>query len=111
MTRVERKQQLIDLIERAKDLGYLTFSDVNDVLPDDIEEDQLGQVLTILRDFGIQLFESAPDSDELLTKEGETFDDAAAEARFWHWRKSMPNSVVPPIRCVCTCAKWGRSNS
>ncbi len=80
MTRVERKQQLIDLIERAKDLGYLTFSDVNDVLPDDIEEDQLGQVLTILRDFGIQLFESAPDSDELLTKEGETFDDAAAEA-------------------------------
>ncbi|MBD3822383.1 MAG: RNA polymerase sigma factor RpoD [Thiotrichales bacterium] len=80
MTRVERKQQLIDLIERAKELGYLTFSDVNDVLPDDIEEDQLGQVLTILRDFGIQLFDSAPDSDELLTKEGETFDDAAAEA-------------------------------
>ncbi|MDR9497985.1 MAG: RNA polymerase sigma factor RpoD [Hydrogenovibrio sp.] len=80
MTRVERKQQLIDLIERAKDLGYLTFSDVNDVLPDDIEEDQLGQVLTILRDFGIQLFESAPDAEELLTQEGETFDDAAAEA-------------------------------
>ncbi|WP_024850452.1 RNA polymerase sigma factor RpoD [Hydrogenovibrio kuenenii] len=80
MTRVERKQQLIDLIERAKELGYLTFSDVNDVLPDDIEEDQLGQVLTILRDFGIQLFDSAPDADELLTKEGETFDDAAAEA-------------------------------
>ncbi|KUJ72835.1 RNA polymerase sigma factor RpoD [Thiomicrospira sp. WB1] len=80
MTRVERKQQLIDLIERAKDLGYLTFSDVNDVLPDDIEEDQLGQVLTILRDFGIQLFESAPDAEELITQEGETFDDAAAEA-------------------------------
>ena len=80
MTRVERKQQLIDLIERAKDLGYLTFSDVNDVLPDDIEEDQLGQVLTILRDFGIQLFESAPDAEELITQEGETFDDAAAES-------------------------------
>ncbi|BBP42813.1 RNA polymerase sigma factor RpoD [Thiosulfativibrio zosterae] len=80
MTRVERKQQLIDLIDRAKELGYLTFSDVNDVLPDDIEEDQLGQILTILRDFGIQLFDSAPDADELLTKEGETFDESAAEA-------------------------------
>ncbi len=80
MTKVERKQQLIDLIERAKDLGYLTYADVNDVLPDDIEEDQLGQVLTILTDFGIQLFDSAPDEDELLTKEGERFDDAAAEA-------------------------------
>lgn len=80
MTRVERKQRLIDLIERAKDLGYLTFSDVNDVLPDDIEEDQLGQVLTILKDFGIRLFDSAPDMDELLTKEGTSFDEAAAEA-------------------------------
>ena len=80
MTKVERKQQLIDLIERAKDLGYLTYADVNDVLPDDIEEDQLGQVLTILTDFGIQLFDSAPDEDELLTKDGERFDDAAAEA-------------------------------
>ncbi|MDG6777236.1 RNA polymerase sigma factor RpoD [Thiomicrorhabdus sp. zzn3] len=80
MTKVERKQQLIDLIERAKELGYLTYADVNDVLPDDIEEDQLGQVLTILKDFGIQLFDSAPDEDELLTKDGELFDDAAAEA-------------------------------
>ncbi|HEY9018633.1 RNA polymerase sigma factor RpoD [Thiomicrospira sp.] len=80
MTKVERKQQLIDLIERAKDLGYLTYADVSDVLPDDIEEDQLGQVLTILTDFGIQLFDSAPEEDELITKEGGAFDEAAAEA-------------------------------
>lgn len=80
MTKVERKQQLIDLIERAKDLGYLTYADVNDVLPDDIEEDQLGQVITILTDFGIQLFDSPPEEDELLTKEGGAFDEAAAEA-------------------------------
>ena len=80
MTKVERKQQLIDLIERAKDLGYLTFADVNDVLPDDIEEDQLGQVLTILKDFGIKLFDSAPDEDELMQEDGGAFDDAAAEA-------------------------------
>jgi RNA polymerase primary sigma factor len=80
MTKVERKQQLIDLIERAKQLGYLTFADVNDVLPDDIEEDQLGQVLTILRDFGIKLFDAAPDEDELMQQEGGAFDDAAAEA-------------------------------
>ncbi|GKT12566.1 MAG: RNA polymerase primary sigma factor [Thiomicrorhabdus sp.] len=80
MTKVERKQQLIDLIERAKELGYLTFADVNDVLPDDIEEDQLGQVLTILKDFGIKLFDSAPDEDELVTQEGGVFDEAAAEA-------------------------------
>ena len=80
MTKVERKQQLIDLIERAKELGYLTFADVKDVLPDDIEEDQYGQVLTILQDFGIKLFDTPPDEDELLTSEGGAFDDAAAES-------------------------------
>jgi RNA polymerase primary sigma factor len=80
MTKVERKQQLTDLIERAKDLGYLTFSDVNDVLPDEVNEDQLGQVITILKDFGIQLFDSAPDEDDLMTSDGQVFDEAAAEA-------------------------------
>jgi RNA polymerase primary sigma factor len=80
MTKVERKQQLIDLIERAKELGFLTFADVNDVLPDDIEEDQLGQVLTILKDFGIRLYDSVPDEDELLAEGQSVFDEAAAEA-------------------------------
>ncbi len=80
MTKVERKQQLTDLIECAKDLGYLTFSDINDVLPDDIDEDQLGQIITILKDFGIQMFDSAPDQDELITGDGQVFDGAAAES-------------------------------
>ncbi len=80
MTKVERKQQLIDLIERAKELGFLTFADVNDVLPDDIEEDQLGQVLTILKDFGIRLYDAVPDEDELLTQDHSVFDEAMAEA-------------------------------
>ncbi len=80
MTKIERKQQLIDLIERAKELGFLTFADVNDVLPDNIEEDQLGQVLTILKDFGIRLFDVVPDEDELLAQEGNMFDEVAAEA-------------------------------
>ena len=79
-TRQERKQQLIDLIDRAKELGYLTYSDVNDVMPDDAEEDQVNQVITILKDFGIPFFESPPDPDELLTVEGGVFDEKAAEA-------------------------------
>ncbi len=79
MTKVERKQQLIDLIERAKELGFLTFADVNDILPDDIEEDQLGQVLTILKDFGIRLYDAVPDEDELLTQDHSVFDETMAE--------------------------------
>lgn len=80
MAKIERKQQLTDLIERAKELGFLTFADVNDVLPDDIEEDQLGQVLTILKDFGIRLYDAVPDEDELLTQDHRAFDETMAEA-------------------------------
>ncbi len=80
MTKVERKQQLIDLIERAKDVGYLTFLMVNDVLPDDIDEDQLGQVITILKDFGIRLSEAPLEQDEIIAGDGQVFDEAAAEA-------------------------------
>ena len=79
-TRVERKQQLIDLVERAKDLGYLTYADINDVMTEDVEEDQLAQVITILKDFGIRLFDSPPDEEELIAQEGGVFDEAAAEA-------------------------------
>jgi len=79
-TRVERKQQLIDLVERAKELGYLTYADVNDVMTEDVEEDQLAQVITILKDFGIRLFDSPPDEEELIAQEGGVFDEAAAEA-------------------------------
>ncbi|HIE40070.1 MAG TPA: RNA polymerase sigma factor RpoD, partial [Thiomicrorhabdus sp.] len=80
MAKIERKQQLTDLIERAKELGFLTFADVNDVLPDDVEEDQLGQVLTILKDFGIRLYDAVPDEDELLTQDHRAFDETMAEA-------------------------------
>ncbi len=79
-TRQERKQQLIDLIDRAKELGYLTYADVNDVMPEEVEEDQVNQVITILKDFGIPFFESPPDQDELMTVEGGVFDEKAAEA-------------------------------
>ena len=80
MTKVERKQQLIDLIERAKEVGYLTFLMINDVLPDDIDEDQLGQVVTILTDFGIRLSDTPLEQDELIAGNLPIFDEAAAEA-------------------------------
>lgn len=79
MTKVARKQQLIDLIEKAKELGYLTYADVNDVLPDDVDEDQQSQIMTILGDFGIPMFETPPDEDELLAGEVVLFDEAAAD--------------------------------
>ncbi len=84
MTDVAKQQsRLKDLIARGKEQGYLTYSEVNDHLPQDISDpDQVEDIIQMINDLGIQVFESAPDADELLMAEGDSSADdiAAAEA-------------------------------
>jgi RNA polymerase primary sigma factor len=85
MTNVAQKQQsrLKDLIAKGKEQGYLTYSEVNDHLPQDISDpDQVEDIIQMINDMGIQVFESRPDADELLMTEGDSSADdiAAAEA-------------------------------
>ena len=79
---VKQQSRLKDLIAKGKEQGYLTYSDVNDHLPEDISDpDQVEDIIQMINDMGIQVFESAPDADELLMAEGDSADDiAAAEA-------------------------------
>ncbi len=77
------QSRLKDLIARGKEQGYLTYSEVNDHLPEDISDpDQVEDIIQMINDMGIQVFEVAPDADELLMAEGHgSADDiAAAEA-------------------------------
>ena len=84
MTNVAKQQsRLKDLIAKGKEQGYLTYSEVNDHLPQDISDpDQVEDIIQMINDMGIQVFESAPDADELLMTEGDSSADdiAAAEA-------------------------------
>ncbi len=84
MTDVTHQQsRLKDLIAKGKEQGYLTYSEVNDHLPQDISDpDQVEDIIQMINDMGIQVFESAPDADELLMAEGDSSADdiAAAEA-------------------------------
>ena len=83
MTNVVKQQsRLKDLIAKGKEQGYLTYSEVNDHLPEDISDpDQVEDIIQMINDMGIQVFEAAPDADELLMSEGDSADDiAAAEA-------------------------------
>jgi RNA polymerase primary sigma factor len=84
MTKVaHQKSRLKDLIAKGKEQGYLTYSDVNDHLPQDISDpDQVEDIIQMINDMGIQVFESAPDADDLLMSEGDSSADdiAAAEA-------------------------------
>ena len=84
MTDVAKQQsRLKDLIAKGKEQGYLTYSEVNDHLPQDISDpDQVEDIIQMINDMGIQVFEAAPDADELLMSEGDQSADdiAAAEA-------------------------------
>ncbi|NND68366.1 MAG: RNA polymerase sigma factor RpoD [Halioglobus sp.] len=85
MSDVARKQQsrLKQLISKGKEQGYLTYAEVNDHLPQDISDpDQVEDIIQMINDMGIQVFESAPDADDMLMSDGDPSADdiAAAEA-------------------------------
>ena len=80
---VRQQSRLKALIAKGKEQGYLTYAEVNDHLPQDISEpDQVEDIIQMINDMGIQVFEQAPDADELILTEGDRSADeiAAAEA-------------------------------
>ncbi|HBO11709.1 MAG TPA: RNA polymerase sigma factor RpoD, partial [Halieaceae bacterium] len=80
---VKQQSRLKSLIAKGKEQGYLTYAEVNDHLPDDISDpDQVEDIIQMINDMGIHVYEQAPDADELLMTEGDSSADdiAAAEA-------------------------------
>ena len=80
---LQQQSLLKQLIAKGKEQGYLTYAEVNDHLPQDISEpDQVEDIIQMINDMGIQVFEQAPDADELILTEGDRSADeiAAAEA-------------------------------
>ncbi len=78
-----QQSRIKELIARGKEQGYLTYSEVNDHLPEDISDpDQVEDIIQMINDMGIQVFETAPDADTLLMSDGDSSADeiAAAEA-------------------------------
>ncbi|MBC9130021.1 RNA polymerase sigma factor RpoD [Frischella sp. Ac48] len=74
------QSQLKHLIIRGKELGYLTYADLNDHLPEEIiDSDQIEDIIQMINDMGIQVLEEAPDSDDMLLSENVP-DEEAVEA-------------------------------
>ncbi|WP_338539490.1 RNA polymerase sigma factor RpoD [Pectobacterium cacticida] len=76
------QSQLMLLVTRGKEQGYLTYAEVNDHLPEDIiDSDQIEDIIQMINDMGIQVMEEAPDADDLLLAENTNdADEDAAEA-------------------------------
>ena len=58
------------LIAKGKEQTYLTYAQVNDHLPESISDpDQVEDIIQMINDMGIKVFETAPDADALLLNE------------------------------------------
>src|SRR5512134_425286 len=62
-----RRTRLKNLIVLGKERGYLTYAEINDHLPDDmLDAEQIENVIGMINDMGIQVYDEAPDSEALL---------------------------------------------
>ncbi len=76
----QQQSRLKELIAKGKEQGFLTYGEVNDHLPDDISDpEQIEDIIRMINDMGITVYETAPDADELLSNEENTADELAAE--------------------------------
>ena len=93
--------QLATLIQMGKEQGYLTYAEVNDQLPDSItESDQIEDIVQMLTDVGIKIFESAPDADDILMNDDSSDDDMAADeaAAVLASVETEPGRTTDPVR-------------
>ena len=64
-----KKTELKRLIIKGKEQGFLTYREINDHLPEDMNDtDQIESVVNMINDMGIDVFDAVPDADSLLLK-------------------------------------------
>jgi RNA polymerase primary sigma factor len=84
MNQEQQQLQLEELIAKGKIQGYLTYAEINDHLPGDISDpEQMEDIIGIIEDLGIEVYEEAPDTDlatepAVIADEDETAEAAAA---------------------------------
>ncbi len=81
MDQNQQQSQLKLLIAKGKEQGYLTYGEVNDHLPNDIvDPEQIEDIVAMINDMGIRVYETAPDTDTILEGSAAVDEDAAEEA-------------------------------
>ncbi len=80
---MEKERSLMkQLIFKGKEQGYLTYAEINDHLPDSVvETDAVEEVINMINDMGITVYDEAPDADTLILNDGtaKNDDETAAE--------------------------------
>jgi hypothetical protein len=92
------------MIKLAKQRGYVTYDELNDVLPsEEVSSEQIEDTMAMLTEMGINVVESEGDTEEWPRR-------PSVRACRSRWRRPPSRSTAPTIRCACTCARWARSS-
>ena len=65
-----RRKRLKSLIIQGKERGFLTYAEINDHLPDDMQDaEQIEGIISMINDMGISVHDEAPDAEAMLLSE------------------------------------------
>ncbi len=99
------------LVARGKERGYITFDELNTILPpDQNSSEQIEDVMASLSEMGIQVVESEEqeDGEAPVAKVEKTEEAEARKSR--PATSTRPASAAPTTRCACICARWAASS-
>ncbi len=79
-----RRKRLKSLIVQGKERGFLTYAEINDHLPDDMQDaEQIEGIISMINDMGISVHDEAPDVEAMLLSDATpavTDEDVVEEA-------------------------------
>ncbi|OOF37390.1 RNA polymerase sigma factor RpoD [Rodentibacter heidelbergensis] len=81
-TSEQYSEQIEQLMELGRTQGYLTYAEINDLLPEDVVDPEYYDKLlqTLQNDAGIPVLDEAPESDEMMLNDTIPDEDAVEEA-------------------------------
>jgi len=81
-TAAQYSEQIEQLMELGRTQGYLTYAEINDLLPEDLIDPEYYDKLlqTLQHDAGIPVLDEAPESDEMMLNDTIPDEDAVEEA-------------------------------
>jgi RNA polymerase primary sigma factor len=91
-----------NIIEVGKEKGYLTYGEVNDLIPGDMTSpDDLDDLLTTIGTQGIDVLEGGPKfgGSEKFDSESEDGEDVELDL--------TPGTLEKMTPSACICARWG----
>ena len=92
-------------MDQGKEKGYLTYGEVNDLLPGDMHSaDDLDDLMTTINTQGIDVLEGEPKFAGARSSTRST----AKRAKTLSWTSRREHSKRPTTPSACICARWAR---